>query len=167
MKFLCRVALLLTVLAAISCAAPAEEAVVEEAPSTEADVATFQQLVSQWTAAFNASDVDALAALYEDDAIWMDEGEPARIGKSAIRDSLVQLFELGTHESLDLVDEVIVCSQDCLIARGRWEEVVTPRGGSALPRDVGKFIWVIRRQPGEDWKIAWGIWNRDALPPEM
>ena len=162
MKSLSKAALLLTVLAIVSCAPAAEEAVVEETPTTEADVATFQQVVSEWTAAYNASDVDAVVALYADDAIWMDEGAPARIGKSAIRDSFGQLFELGTYESLDLVDEVIVCSQDCLIARGHWTEVVTLRSGGVQPRDAGKFIWLIRRQPDDGWKVVWGIWNRDA-----
>ena len=120
MKSLSKAALLLTVLAIVACAPVAEETVVEESLTSESGVATFQQLVSEWTAAYNASDADAVAALYADDAIWMDEGAPARVGKSAIRDSLVQLFELGTYESLDLVEEVIVCSQDCLVARGTW-----------------------------------------------
>ena len=162
MKSLSKAALLLTVLAIVSCAPAADEAVVEETPTTEADIATVQQLVSEWTAAYNASDADALAALYADDAVYMAEGEPARTDKSAIRDSFVQLFELGTYESLDLVDEVIICSQDCLIARVNWTEVFTPRGGSAQPPDAGKGILLIRRQPDGNWKIVWQIWNRDA-----
>ena len=155
-------ALMFVVVASVSCAPAAEEAVVEETLTTESEVATFQQLVSEWTAAYNASDADAVAAFYADDAVWMDEGAPARTGKSAIRDSFAQLFELGTYESLDLVDEVIACSRDCLVARGNWTEVATLRGGGVQPRDAGKFIWLIRRQPDEGWKIVWGIWNRDA-----
>jgi len=162
MKSLSNAALVVTVLAVVSCAPAADEPVVEETATTEADVATFQQLVSEWTAAFNASDVDAVTALYADDAVWMNEGAPAWLGESAIRDSFVQLFELGSYDSLDLVDEVIVCAQDCLIARGHWTEVFTPRGGSAQPREDGKLMWLIRRQPDGGWKIVWGIWNRDA-----
>jgi len=162
MKSLSKAALLLTVLAIVSCAPAAEEAVVEETPTTEADVAATSQHVGAWTAAYNASDADAVAALYADDAILMDEGAPARVGKPAIRDSFVQLFELGTYSSVDLVDEVVVCSQDCLIARGTWTQVFTPRGGSAQPREAGKWVWLIRRQPDGNWKIVWQIWNRDA-----
>ncbi len=161
MKSLSKAALLLTVLAIVSCAPAAEEAVVEETPTTEADVATIQQVVSEWTAAYNASDADALAALYADDAVYMAEGEPARIGKSAIRDSFVQGFELGTYTSEDAIDELIV-SQDWAIARGNWAEELVPQGGSDPVQEVGKSMWLIQRQPDGSWKIKWQIWNRDA-----
>ena len=94
---------------------------------------------------------------------------PAWIGNPAIRDGFAQFpFEqgpggqLGSRQSEDLVDEAIVCSQDCLFARGTWREEFTPQDGSELLRYAGKWVWLIRRQPDGNWKIVWQIWNRDA-----
>ncbi len=161
MKSPSKAALVFTVLAIVSCAPAADEAVVEETPTTEADVAAAHRLRGAWTAAYNASDADAVAALYADDAILMSEGTPARIGKSAIRDSYVQAFELGTYTSEDVIDELIV-SQDWIIARGNWAEEFVPQDGSEPVQEVGKSMWLSQRQPDGSWKIKWQIWNRDA-----
>ncbi len=167
MKSLSKAALLLTVLAMVSCAPAAEEAVVEETPTTEADVAA-RDLMGEWTAAYNAADAGALAALYADNAVLMGEDGPAWIGSPAIRDGLAQFFEQGpggqpsSRQSEDLVDEVMV-SQDWLIARGNWREEITPQDGSDPWREVGKWMWLSQRQPDGSWKIAWHIYNRD--PP--
>ena len=162
MKTLSNAAPLLTVLAMIvSCAPVAEEAVVEETPTTEADVAATD-LMGEWTAAYNASGAGALAALYADNAVLMGDEALAWIGNPAIRDGFARLFEQGSALSEDLVDEVIV-SQDWLIARGSWSEEFTPQDGSEPLPGAGKWMWLSQRQSDGSWKIAWHIYNRDAL----
>lgn len=139
----------------------------QEVATTEADVAA-RDLMGEWTAAYNAADAGALAALYADNAVLMGEDGPALIGSPAIRDDLAQFFEQGpggqpsSRQSEDLVDEVMV-SQDWLIARGNWREEITPQDGSEPWREVGKWMWLSQRQPDGSWKIAWHIYNRD--PP--
>jgi len=133
----------------------------QEVATTEADVAA-RDLMGEWTAAYNASGAGALAALYADNAVLMGDEALAWIGNPAIRDGFARLFEQGSALSEDLVDEVIV-SQDWLIARGSWSEEFTPQDGSEPLPGAGKWMWLSQRQSDGSWKIAWHIYNRDAL----
>ncbi len=72
----------------ISCkqSAPAESGPVEVTKPDMAQVkADIQSLEAAWATAQNAKDINALMAMYADDAISMTDGAPSLSGKTAIQ----------------------------------------------------------------------------------
>src|SRR5687768_7430544 len=69
---------------AISACAPAPPAAVD----TSAEEATLKGITSMWFDAYNAGDVDRMAALYADDAVLMPPHAPVARGRDAIRSYL-------------------------------------------------------------------------------
>ena len=55
------------------------------ARDTSADEAVIRKSAPAWAAAYNAGDVDRLAAMYWDDAVLQPPGAPAAVGRTAIR----------------------------------------------------------------------------------
>ena len=57
--------------------------------STKSDLAQVRSeiaaLENQWAAAINAKDINAMMALYADDAVSMQDGGPSLVGKAAIQ----------------------------------------------------------------------------------
>jgi ketosteroid isomerase-like protein len=64
------------------------------------------------------------------------------------------------------VDEVQVAG-DWAFERGAYRIGLTPRSGGAPIDDVGKYITIYARQPGDAWQIARDIWNTDNPLPGM
>jgi uncharacterized protein (TIGR02246 family) len=62
-------------------------------------------IIEAWQKAFLAGDVDALAALYEDDAIFvMPSMDVVAKGKAEIRAAWAGLVALGSVDSIDIIE---------------------------------------------------------------
>ncbi|GAB2792688.1 hypothetical protein GCM10027275_42020 [Rhabdobacter roseus] len=89
--------LLSTLAAALLLASCEPKAKPETPPQTTAQqtaqiLTDIEDVETQWAAALNAKDIDALMALYADDAVSMPDGAPALTGKAAIRAAQEQEF---------------------------------------------------------------------------
>jgi uncharacterized protein (TIGR02246 family) len=57
------------------------------------DIAAIRQLAEHWHAGWLAGESGALLALYADDPVLMPQGQPAVMGKEAIRSLYQSIFE--------------------------------------------------------------------------
>jgi uncharacterized protein (TIGR02246 family) len=82
-----------------------EEVAEEPAVDVAADLEAIKKISDEWSAAFNAGDIDKLVSLFTDDAVRIPPNKPILIGKEAIRGWIQWLFDQVTmeHES-ELVD---------------------------------------------------------------
>ncbi len=71
---------------------------------------TPRELVRSWVEAFNAADVEALAALYAEDAVNHQVAESPVVGREAIRRMFVEEFA-AAH---------MVCIVENLFEEGEW-----------------------------------------------
>lgn len=146
---------------------PEEEAepMEQEVLSTEADVAAIKSVVTdKWAAAMSAEDVDALMALYSDEAVSMDPGEPSHVGHQAIRAKFERDLGNNAFEIVSTVDDVVV-SGDYAVIRGSDNDTLSPKDGGEPSNLNSKWMILTQRQPDGTWKILWEIWNRNTPPP--
>jgi ketosteroid isomerase-like protein len=132
----------------------------QSAPS--ADPSVIQSRSAEWDAALNAGDIDALAALYTDDARIMAPNAEMMVGTEAVRSAFGGMIDAGMTSSLTSID--ISISGDVAHNIGTYALMA---GDEQI--DAGKFIETWER--GEDgvWRISNDIYNSDlpVAAPEM
>ena len=97
---------------------------------------------------FNAGDLEALVALYEDGAAFVPQPGEVVTGKEAIREAL-QGF-LATGGKIKVSTRYAVRSGDTALMSGEWRLNGTGQGGEPLEMG-GKTAEVVRRQPDGRW----------------
>ncbi len=128
----------------------------------EADVAAIESLADELMKALNEGDLEALMATVAEDAVWMAPGEPALIGKEAIRNWYNGLFDKISFDVIISPDEIEIC--------GDWAIQRTTFKGSWIQKDSGettqfesKDIYIYRKQPDGSWKNSHAIWNFTSM----
>lgn len=147
--------------------APLADTAAAMAPSaapatTAADQEAVKAVNVAWFKAYNAHDVNALSALYADDAVLSAPGVPTARGVAAIKEvygkDLAAAAKAGISNNLGNDGEV-GASGDLA-----WEAntfTVTDKSGKTL--DKGKYVTVFERKNGK-WMIIRDIWNSDGPP---
>jgi len=147
--------------------APRTQPVVEEAASTEADVAAIRVLTERWIAAVGAGDVDGVLALYTDDAVRLSPDGPTVSGKEAFEEYFSGAFEQFSFEVVWPVEgtEEIVVADGWAYHLSEYIVMATPKEGGETMEEKGNVVEIIQRQPDGSWKLAREIWNHPP-PPE-
>ncbi len=150
--------MLLSPFGVLACSAP------PPADTSEADIQAIRAIVDNFDAAVTAGDHEALAELYDDDAIRMPAEAPPQIGKAAIR----EWFRLEAEQYVIEVDNVVRDAQ----VFGDWGYMWGDATGLLTPRDGGepiaidsKWMAVTRRQADGSWKTYRDIYNANNPPP--
>ena len=136
------IAALLLVVASVACAPVSQEG------------AEIQARSAGWSEALNAGDIDALVALYTDDARLMPPNGPAAQGSDAVRADFGELIAAGLQGELKTIETRV--AGDIGYRVGTYT-LSAPDGSQA---DKGKYIEVWRMVDGE-WKISNDTWNSD------
>ncbi len=152
--------LLVTLAAALSVAA-CREAAMEAASLSEQDEAAIQAVSDAFVEAIVAGDVDSVAALYTEDAVFMPPGHPPVRGRAAIREFLAGFPPV---ESLELRNDEIEGRLDLAYVRGTLIMTLMPEGASEAMVDTGKYIEIRKRQPDGSWPLAVDIFNSSRSP---
>ena len=132
------------------------------ATATAADREAVQAVNAAWFKAFNAHDVDAITALYAEDAVVNAPGTLAARGTAAIKETLGKDIAASTKAGLSNnigTNEELGVSGDLA-----WESntfTVTDKSGKTV--DKGKYVTVFERRNGK-WLIIRDIWNSDGPP---
>ena len=134
----------------------------QQAAETPVDLtqvkAEIQTLENAWAAALNARDLDALMAMYTDDAVSMTNNAPMLAGKDAIRKSQ-ELEFAGMPEGLTYSFEVLDVYGD--------GNTVTETGTSTYKNADGKVVgtgkyMVVWKKQGDQYLCVREIYNGDA-----
>ena len=149
--------LLAGVLALVGCAQSAPPAA-----DTAADEAALRAADSTWFAAYNAGDVDGVAALYADDAVLNMPGAPPARGSAAVRGALAKDIEGASKGGFTLAPSPspeFGVSGDLGYIWNTFK--VTDKSGGTV--DAGKYLTLVARKDGK-WRIIRDIWNSDNPP---
>jgi uncharacterized protein (TIGR02246 family) len=154
------------------------------AASVEADTGAISQLRDRYIAAINDGDVGGATALWTDDGALLPPGQPAAIGKEAIRAWYQTNFSQADAD-IDIRPDETKVAGDVAFERGTFTLTLVPKAptpptppspGAAtgtppgpaaadvVPPGAGqdmKYVVVLRRDGG-GWKIAYNLWNADA-----
>ena len=118
----------------------------------------IQAIENQWADAQNKKDVNALMALYADDAVSMPDGEPTVSGKAAIKAK--QEKDLGVpakyasiaFETLDVYGQRDVVTE---VGKTMYKDAAGKTIGG------GKYIAVYEKRDGK-WLCIREIYNKDS-----
>jgi len=122
--------------------------------------AEIQALENDWAAALNAKDVDALMAMYKDDAVSMPDQEPMMVGKEAIRKQQ-ELDFASMPEGMNFTFETldVYGTENTLTEFGKS----TYKDASGNVIGSGKYAVVWEKQNGK-YLCAREIYNNDTPP---
>ena len=145
------------ILAVVGCAQSAPPAA-----DTAADEAAIRAADSTWFAAYNAGDVDGVAALYADDAVVSVPGAPPARGSAAIREALARDMEGTSKGGFTLTPSATPETGASGDLGYIWNTFkVTDKSGATV--DAGKYLTLAARKDGK-WRIIRDIWNSDSPP---
>jgi ketosteroid isomerase-like protein len=113
-----------------------------------------------WQVHYNAADIDALLALYTDDAVIMAPDMPTVVGKDALRAINKAYMDLGHVSSeVPVVDAHGILGD---VAWGAGSYRFFDADGNLLVE--GKYFVLYRHEDGM-WRIARHMWNNDHPVP--
>lgn len=121
---------------------------------------SVRRLSYEFTALFNAGEIDRLVELYCADAMQLAPNEPTARGREAVRDSLAYHRDTIGMRNLRSVEEHLEVSGDLATEAGEYAVEVS---GASYTRytDVGKYVRVFRRE-STGWRILLDAWSTNA-----
>jgi uncharacterized protein (TIGR02246 family) len=149
------------VLVVFGCApAPAPE----EQASTPADPAPIDAVRDKYAAIYNSGDVAGLADLYTDDAVVMNNHEPAASGKQAIlQQAQATVDQFDFNISITPVDTQIV--NDLAYEHGTATVSLTPKAGGDAMQQTGSYVVILKRGADGAWRLHREIGNSNQPMP--
>ena len=126
------------------CVAPPSQSITDDRRAVEATV-------NRYVEATNSGDAEALAQLYEDDAVLLPPDHQPVEGRAAIG----EFWRQGTDEGL----KVTTLRLDVDGGIGYLVAQYTLPETDEEPADSGKTVMCLKRQRDGSWKVTADIWN--------
>lgn len=124
--------------------------------STIGAASAIRRMGAEWARHWNAGDLDGVAAIYAEDAVYLPPHHETVHGRQAIREYLKAPLNHGVS---DLAFDVTYIKQQGPIA---WDVgtycMTIPQNEESKREDHGKYLTVWRRI-GERWLIAADAWS--------
>jgi uncharacterized protein (TIGR02246 family) len=119
------------------------------------------QVVQKWAAAFNASDVDAIVALYAPDAMFLGTGSRTVVRTTAeIRDYFERALLTDRPRGAVLESHSIMATSDGTAVITGLDMTTAVRDGKTIT-SPGRVTFVIAKR-GAEWKIV--HFHRSSVP---
>ena len=119
-------------------------------PLSDADVSAIRGVVDGLREAELAGDWDAVEAFFAEDVVFMLPDQ--EFGRAAWR-AMVDEMQLTFHELTFEVAE-IDGRADLAFLRGTLKHTISVGGARDESHDVGKYLWILKKQPGGSWLIT-------------
>jgi uncharacterized protein (TIGR02246 family) len=128
---------------------------------TAAPAPEIVKVADAYVKAALANDAKAVAALYTDDAVEMPPFQPMVKGKANIEQYYVKQFSGPVKvKSFSLTHLDTKASGEVGYDVGTYAQTMS---GGEHPVDAGKYVVILRRS-GNEWKVAYAIYNSDQAP---
>ena len=123
----------------------------------------LQLVDSAWSKAMLANDVDAIAALYADDAVLVIPGSGAIKGRKAIRDAYAGWLSTAKVTDVAVTDSHYESSGNISTGWGAWKMTTVPKAGGAPTTQTGTWSAVAVKKNGV-WKYVSDHASADPEP---
>ena len=114
------------------------------------------QISEKWAKEWSAKNVDALIALYAEDAVFLPANGSRVTGRAAIRDLFEKALAANTSD-VRVHSKVTEQSGDLAYDSGEYEETATSGGVTRSGR--GNYLVVFRRSGKDQWRIVEHMWT--------
>ena len=128
------------------------------------DAEAIRRLVGpEWAAAWSAGDAAVIADFYAEDAVLLPQNQYPIIGKAAIRSGYETFLDQFIVKGGSEVAELEVCGYWAFMRGTYTTTVIAKKGGQPTEEDRGNWLWIVKRQPGGEWKIFRSIGASEPL----
>ncbi len=127
-------------------------------PMTDTDRCEIQTVLDRYEQALNASDVDAVVALYADGGVFMPSSAPTAVGIEGVRAAYGHVFTLIKLNVAFTVEEIVV-DGSIAFARTGSKGTVTVLADDATGPEENRELFVFQKEDGV-WKIARYMFNK-------
>lgn len=122
--------------------------------TTTRDNEDMLTLLRRYEAALNASDTDAVMALYAPDGVFMPAFSPSAVGAGAVRQAYEAVFEaIRLAVKFDIV-EIVQVAPEWAFARTNSAGTVTVNATGATVAEANQELFVLQKDVQGVWKIA-------------
>lgn len=122
-------------------------------PSSQVQPAT--NLLRRYESALNAADVDAIIALYAEDAVFMAQHRSPSVGRAPIEAAYREILGAIRLDITFEIDEVVVVSPTVAYARTRSAGTTTILANSAQVSEGNQELFVlVRADDTAEWRIG-------------
>jgi ketosteroid isomerase-like protein len=134
-------------------------------PGLEAERAALVRLDKAWAQAAAARDIEKTLSFWADDATVFPPGQPAVVGKEALRKYVSAGFALpGFSIQWETNDFVVSASGDMAYGVGTNKVAFTGPQGTPVV-EHGRAVTVWRKTAGGSWQCVVDIWNAEPSAP--
>lgn len=145
----------------------------DESANLEDDIKKIKEVAAQYRNAGTSGDLDLFMDAWTDDAIRMEDGFHAIIGKEKIREHFEPL--LGRFDNkIELYGNFeIEVSGTLAYSISNYIITITPKDGGPVTKFDGKVVDVYKKQADGSWKIYIDApssnpkWTNESVSPEM
>lgn len=125
---------------------------------------TVDSMLAEWDASANSGETNAsaAAAMYAVDAVRLQPGMPALVGRDAIESWLRSEGDAYTFEGSNEIVEVRALGPDYIMMRTTGSFIATPTDGGEPIAMSEQWLTLVQRQADGGWK-----WYRDAGSSDM
>jgi len=119
--------------------------------------------------AFLKGDAVALAALYQEDAVLVNDTGPV-YGRQAIEKYYADMFQrlhYFSHETTydPTSPHPIGTDGNCFWENGEWSSAIAPRGEDCGPHQLRGYFASVKVREGGTWKVRMATYNLTSAPP--
>jgi ketosteroid isomerase-like protein len=127
--------------------------------------AAVRRIAHEWVLACNTKHLDDLLELYGADALLLRSNFPPIRGAAAVREFFFGGLDAGLGE-VELEPLRVDVIGDLAYEAGRCKALV-PSATGKRREERGKYLWVLTRQSGGEWKITADCWSSDLTLTTM
>ena len=130
------------------------------------DIDAIKKLAADWRTGWLTGDTELLLSLWADDPVLMPQDQPAVIGRDAIRSIYQPVLKEYDFSSEGKLMEVEAAG-DWGYFWSTYTLTATPKAGGQPVKSTGKSVFILKRGPGDAWKIARLMDNSDGAPTDQ
>jgi uncharacterized protein (TIGR02246 family) len=134
-------------------------------PMADADQISIQDVLQSYETSLNASNTDAVLALFAPDGVFMPQHAPAMVGLDAIRAAYQGIFQTITFDIELAVAEVVQVAPDWAFVRTNSAGFVDVHAINQRVPDANHELFVFQKRDGA-WKIARYCFSTVNPPPQ-
>jgi ketosteroid isomerase-like protein len=127
--------------------------------------AAVRRIAHEWVLACNTKHLDDLLELYSADALVLRSNFPPIRGAAAVREFFFGALDAGLGE-VELEPLRVEVMGDLAYEAGRCKALV-PSATGKRREERGKYLWVLARQAGGEWKLSADSWSSDLTLSTM
>lgn len=118
------------------------------------DIEAITAVLNTYEQVLNASDLDGVMRLYEEDGVFMPQHSPSAVGHDAVRQAYENVFKMIKLDiDFDII-EVERIAPGWAFARTNSAGTVTILADGARLAEANQELFIFRKQSDGQWKIA-------------